>query len=82
MSEARFVDDQWQVVVRDTGSAQTTLRAGDVILSETQTGTALDHADSLEDLIARLAASDQRTADFEILRNGTKTNASYSLATQ
>jgi serine/threonine protein kinase len=82
VTEARFEGDRWRVVVKATGSAPTTLREGDVILSETLTGTALVHADSLEDAVGRLASEGETVAQFEIERGGAKSSATYALATK
>ncbi len=81
-TEARFEGDRWSVVVLATGSAPTTLRAGDVILSETLTDTALVHADSLEDAVGKLAGMGRTVAEFEIERKGVKMAATYALATK
>ena len=82
VTEARVEGDRWSVVVKATGSAPTTLREGDVILSETLTGIALVHADSLEDAVGKLANDGETVAQFEIERGGVKASATYALATQ
>ncbi|MCV2866261.1 serine/threonine-protein kinase [Albidovulum sediminicola] len=79
---ARRGEDSWVTTVREVGDAKTSLREGDVILSETATGLELKEASSLEDVMRGLVRMGKTVAEFEVLRNNVKTTASLNLAVE
>ncbi|NVO56401.1 protein kinase [Rhodobacteraceae bacterium B1Z28] len=70
----------WQTVVSEVPSENAgTLRQGDVLLSEAQTGTVLDGSESLDAILADLVSNDQPQARLTVLRNGAETTADMQL---
>ncbi|WP_109311069.1 serine/threonine-protein kinase [Ruegeria sp. AU67] len=56
------------------------LQEGDVLVSETNSGTGIDGSDSLDVLLAKLVSEDQPQARFSVLRSGVETDADMPLA--
>lgn len=81
-AEAHFVDGTWQVTVTGEPASGTTLRVGDVLVSETTTGVNVTRPESLEDIVARLVERQTATASFKIFRDGVADSASLTLTTK
>ena len=73
-------DAGWQTVVSAVPSENSgTLRPGDVLLSEAQTGTVLDGSESLDAILADLVSKNQPQARLTVSRNGAETAADMQL---
>ncbi|MCG7520035.1 serine/threonine-protein kinase [Ruegeria sp. Ofav3-42] len=71
----------WKTVVSSVPpEAEGTLQKGDVLVSEANSGTAVDAAESLDALLAALVSENQPQARFSVLRIGVETNANMPLA--
>ena len=73
--------DGWQTVVSNVPSdAAGDLSDGDVLLSEAQTATNLNTAESLDETLAALVSENKPIARFTVLRGGVETAATMQLA--
>jgi len=71
----------WQAVVTTMPADATDgLQKGDVLVSEAQTGSAINGAESLDAVLETLVSENQPEARFEVLRNGFNTEAVMQLA--
>lgn len=55
------------------------LQAGDILISEAQTGLAIDGPESLDAMLADLVSEGQAEAQLNVLRNGTEADATMQL---
>ena len=78
----RNADGQrWQTVATTLpADAAGDLQKGDILISETQTGSAIDGSESLDAVLATLASENRPEARFTVLRNGSETDATMKLA--
>ncbi len=71
----------WQTVVTEVPEgASSTLQAGDVLVSEAETGLAFEGPESLDAVLAQLVSDEQPQAQFAVSRNGADTGATMPLA--
>ncbi|WP_170574246.1 serine/threonine protein kinase [Ruegeria atlantica] len=71
----------WSTVVTTIpADAASTLQKGDVLLRETQTGSAIENQKSLDEMLEALVAEKQSQAHLTVLRNGAETTATMQLA--
>ncbi|WP_170384548.1 serine/threonine protein kinase [Ruegeria atlantica] len=71
----------WSTVVTSIpADAASTLQKGDVLLRETQTGSAIENQKSLDEMLEALVAEKQSQAHLTVLRNGAETTATMQLA--
>ncbi|MDA7965148.1 protein kinase [Ruegeria sp.] len=74
-------DAGWQTIVDQTlTSGAGDLQRGDILVRETQTGMAIDTAESLDAVLATLVSENKPTAQLTVLRDGTETAATLQLA--
>ncbi|WP_420583992.1 protein kinase domain-containing protein [Ruegeria sp.] len=73
----RNTDGQgWSTTVTSTpASSAGGLQRGDVLISETQTGSAISDQDSLDDMLNALVSENQPEARLTVMRNGAETDA-------
>ncbi|WP_170785948.1 serine/threonine protein kinase [Ruegeria lacuscaerulensis] len=70
----------WQTVVKSVPAATAgSLQAGDILISEAQTGLAIDGPESLDSMLADLVSEGQAEAQLNVLRNGTEADATMQL---
>ncbi|WP_170763564.1 serine/threonine protein kinase [Ruegeria lacuscaerulensis] len=73
--------ESWKAVVTSMpADAVGGLQKGDVLISEAQTGSAIDGPESLDGVLESLVSENQTQAQFTILRNGAEKNAVMQLA--
>lgn len=74
-------DTGWQTVVTDVPAKNAgDLRQGDILLSEAQTGAAIDGPESLDAVLADLVSKNNPEAHLTVSRNGAETSAVMQLA--
>ncbi len=73
-------DAGWQTVVTSVPEGVSgSLRQGDVLLLEAQTGAAINEPESLDGILAKLVSENQPQARLNILRDGTESTAVMQL---
>ncbi len=74
-------DAGWQTVVTEVPlKAAGSLKRGDILLHEAQTGAAVDTPESLDGILAQLVSENQPQARLNVLRNGGEVAAVMQLA--
>lgn len=73
-------DGGWQTVVASVPQENPgDLQRGDIVISETQTGTSMDAPESFEAALAQLVTDNQPQAQLSVLRDGAETAAIMQL---
>ena len=80
--DARHTEENgWQTVVTSVPEdAAGTLRSGDILQREAQTGMSVDGPESLDAILAELVSENQPQARLNVLRDGGETSAVMPLA--
>ncbi len=77
---ARIIDREWNITVTAFGdNTETSLRLGDQLLQEIQTGIDFASHEDIDRALNTLAAQGTSTAEFTVNRGGTEIKASYEL---